>query len=268
MPEKDAFDNQFVAPPPGVLRFVIKYLPIGAYYSILLFVSGLSDQLRLAMEQASVSHYALAKQVGVPPSVLTRFMAGERGLSLATVDKLAEVLGLELVQTLSRVGRPQRRGRPGRRKEMELNRENVDWNRAASCLAKDAYENHFTSRRGLWYFGDLNVTCLYNNNPWEGDPGRRETETREFRRLIDAEGIEELAYEVYPEEGESAGYSYAMILDVDQERWGFLQDAVKKGLAMGEMLHPTQPVGDRKERYDRIIAQAREEMERLHLGHN
>jgi transcriptional regulator with XRE-family HTH domain len=48
----------------------------------------------------------LAAAASVAPSVLSRFLRGERSLSLATVDRLGPILGLK---------RPARPGGPGRR---------------------------------------------------------------------------------------------------------------------------------------------------------
>lgn len=59
----------------------------------------LSETLREAIRNSSLSVYRLAKASGVSPAVITRFLKGQRDLRLSTVEKLAEVLGLELVQT-------------------------------------------------------------------------------------------------------------------------------------------------------------------------
>ncbi len=56
-----------------------------------------SDQLRDALSKAD-SLYELAKEAEVDRSVLSRFMSGERTLTLTTVDKLAKVLKLRLVR--------------------------------------------------------------------------------------------------------------------------------------------------------------------------
>lgn len=69
-----------------------------------------SDQLR-AIIKARISPYAVATAAGVAPSVLTRFMNGERGLTTDTLDRLAEALGLKLVET--RRGRSAATTRPG-----------------------------------------------------------------------------------------------------------------------------------------------------------
>ncbi len=58
----------------------------------------LSESLREAIRNSPMSVYRLAKEAGVAPAVITRFLKGERDLRLATVEKIAEVLQLELVQ--------------------------------------------------------------------------------------------------------------------------------------------------------------------------
>jgi plasmid maintenance system antidote protein VapI len=55
-----------------------------------------TDQLKQAITASGLSVTALAKESGVPQPVLHRFMAGEQGLKLATVDKLAAYLKLKL----------------------------------------------------------------------------------------------------------------------------------------------------------------------------
>jgi hypothetical protein len=56
----------------------------------------ISTQLQAAIRNAGESVYAVSKGSGVPQSVLSRFVNGERGLSLESVDRLAEYLELEL----------------------------------------------------------------------------------------------------------------------------------------------------------------------------
>ena len=57
----------------------------------------LSEQLRRAIDDSGMSRYAICKAVGLPESNMSRFMAGRSGLSLATVDRISELLGLTLV---------------------------------------------------------------------------------------------------------------------------------------------------------------------------
>ncbi len=55
----------------------------------------ISDRLRAAIVAAGTV-YRVAKGSGVSQPVLWRFLRGERGLTLDTVDKLAEFLRLDL----------------------------------------------------------------------------------------------------------------------------------------------------------------------------
>ena len=54
----------------------------------------ISDQLRQAIADSGLTHYALGKAAGVAPAAIDRFVSGERSLRLDTVDKLCEALGL------------------------------------------------------------------------------------------------------------------------------------------------------------------------------
>jgi plasmid maintenance system antidote protein VapI len=56
----------------------------------------ISEQLRDRIATSRLSPYELAEASGVDRSVLSRFLAGKRSLTLDTVDKLAEVLKLRL----------------------------------------------------------------------------------------------------------------------------------------------------------------------------
>jgi transcriptional regulator with XRE-family HTH domain len=58
----------------------------------------ISDDLREAIKNSGQTCYALAKQAGVDPAALRKFVDGKRGLSLDTFDPLAEVLGMALVK--------------------------------------------------------------------------------------------------------------------------------------------------------------------------
>ena len=56
----------------------------------------ISDQLRRAIEDHPVSRYRISKDTGIDATVLSKFVRGERGVSLDTFDVLCEYLGLEL----------------------------------------------------------------------------------------------------------------------------------------------------------------------------
>ena len=57
-----------------------------------------SDVLRAAIDSADSSRYRIALDAEVDHASLSRFMNGTCGLSLDSVDRLAEVLGLELAK--------------------------------------------------------------------------------------------------------------------------------------------------------------------------
>ena len=57
----------------------------------------LSDQIRLAVEASGISQYRLSKEVRISKTSLSRFMRGERGLTLKALDRLADFLGLTIV---------------------------------------------------------------------------------------------------------------------------------------------------------------------------
>jgi hypothetical protein len=68
--------------------------------------NAMSYQLRRAIEaRTDLTVYALAQLADVVPPVISRFLAGERGLTLASADKIALALGLRLVPG------PKRRGK-------------------------------------------------------------------------------------------------------------------------------------------------------------
>ena len=58
----------------------------------------LSQQLRAAIEDSGETRYAIAKATGIDQSVLSRFVNGERGLSMNAIDILGGYLGLEIVR--------------------------------------------------------------------------------------------------------------------------------------------------------------------------
>ena len=74
----------------------------------------LSDQLRAAIDASGLSRYAICKAIGLDQSVLSRFMAGKSGLAVETIDRLGELLALELV-TKSRPAKGQGKVNHGKR---------------------------------------------------------------------------------------------------------------------------------------------------------
>ena len=60
-------------------------------------VTSLSEQLRERIAAAGSSVYELARDAGVDRSILSRFLAGKRTITLETADRLAAVLKLRLI---------------------------------------------------------------------------------------------------------------------------------------------------------------------------
>ena len=57
-----------------------------------------SQQLRAAIQNDGRSLYAIAVDSGLPRSQISRFMNGKRGLTSASLDKLIEVLEIDLTK--------------------------------------------------------------------------------------------------------------------------------------------------------------------------
>jgi len=58
----------------------------------------ISDQLRAAIDASGLSRYRICKELGIDQATMSRFMSGERGLTLKVIDRLGEFLGLTLTQ--------------------------------------------------------------------------------------------------------------------------------------------------------------------------
>lgn len=58
-----------------------------------------SDQIRHAVDNSEVSHYAICKKLGIKQPSFSRFMSHKAGLKLATLDKLAKEIGFEIKET-------------------------------------------------------------------------------------------------------------------------------------------------------------------------
>ena len=57
----------------------------------------LSDQMRHAIEASGMSRYAVCKEIGLSQSTMSRFMHGEGGLSIDMLDRIADVLKIDIV---------------------------------------------------------------------------------------------------------------------------------------------------------------------------
>lgn len=59
----------------------------------------LSDQLRTAIDDTDrhgMTRYRICQEIGLTESTMSRFMNGQCGLSLRTIDAIAELLELKL----------------------------------------------------------------------------------------------------------------------------------------------------------------------------
>ena len=65
------------------------------------------EQIRRMIEASGKTRYRIAKESGIAQSQLSRLMSGERGLSVETLQTLANYLQLEIVI------RPKRRRKDG-----------------------------------------------------------------------------------------------------------------------------------------------------------
>ncbi len=60
-------------------------------------IEPISDQLRRAIRESEKTAYRISKETGVAASILSRFLNGQMGISLDTIDKIGVCLGLRLV---------------------------------------------------------------------------------------------------------------------------------------------------------------------------
>ncbi len=110
----------------------------------------LSEQIRKSILNSGVSPYVLAKSAGISKSVLSRFLNSGSGLTLKSLDALAEVLGLQVVSTVQQTPRPQKRGRTAK-KEMQVitatRKPSSYWRDLAKYMAKQFCSRGHSSRR-------------------------------------------------------------------------------------------------------------------------
>ena len=57
----------------------------------------LSEQLRRLIEESDLSRYRICKEIGLTESAMSRFMSGERGLSMDVLDRVFALLKLRVI---------------------------------------------------------------------------------------------------------------------------------------------------------------------------
>jgi transcriptional regulator with XRE-family HTH domain len=179
----------------------------------------LSVQIREAIEASCVSRYMLAEQAGIAESVLSRFMSGKQGISSSTLDKIAEVLGLQVgvgVQEFRKSRKPGRRKKEEPQMQQARNWSQSDWDLLAQSEAKNAHEKNFPSRRGIYVVEGVGIV-YYDNNPFKlpREEDRREELISQFRAFLNRSKINEKAYAYYPPSGKSKDYTFAMVIQAD-----------------------------------------------------
>ena len=55
-----------------------------------------TDQLKRFIESSGESRYSISKRTGIDQAVLSRFMSGTGGMSLGSINKLMDAMGLEI----------------------------------------------------------------------------------------------------------------------------------------------------------------------------
>ena len=56
----------------------------------------MTDEVRRAIEEAGITRYRICKDAEISEAAMSRFMRGQRGLTLRTLDRLAAVLDLHV----------------------------------------------------------------------------------------------------------------------------------------------------------------------------
>lgn len=64
----------------------------------------MSNQVRQAIDNCGMTRYAIAKATGVSEGALSRFMSGDRDMTLRTLERIALLIGVSLT-----VKRPKRK---------------------------------------------------------------------------------------------------------------------------------------------------------------
>ena len=57
------------------------------------------ETVRTAIQSCSESQNAIAREAGIDKSLLSRFLKGERGLSIESLERLCKYLGLRFIAT-------------------------------------------------------------------------------------------------------------------------------------------------------------------------
>ena len=69
-----------------------------------------SEEIRDAINGSGKTHYKICQEIGLVQSAMSKFMTGRAGLSLAVIDRIADVLDLHVVA--GKPDNPTSKGKP------------------------------------------------------------------------------------------------------------------------------------------------------------
>lgn len=58
-----------------------------------------TEQIREVIRKSKCSRYSICKEIGIGQASMSRFMNDDAGLSMPTLDKLAELLNFKIAQS-------------------------------------------------------------------------------------------------------------------------------------------------------------------------
>ena len=80
----------------------------------------ITEEVTRAIETCGMTRYALAKESGVSQGELSRVVAGQRSMTLQTLDRLAPFIGVDIV--VKRPLRARKSGRHGKHSSRDAKR--------------------------------------------------------------------------------------------------------------------------------------------------
>ena len=72
-----------------------------------------SEEIRDAINQSGKTHYKICQEIGLVQSAMSKFMTGRAGLSLAVIDRIADLLDLHVVSGKPAGSKPRTKGPSG-----------------------------------------------------------------------------------------------------------------------------------------------------------
>jgi transcriptional regulator with XRE-family HTH domain len=187
----------------------------------------LAQAVREAIVRSGISRYALARQVKTSESVLSRFMSNKQGITLETMERLADVLGLDLVESSGKIRKEDAPMIACEDRQSMIDKASMDAfkaglseeDRTAYIHACIALEFNRESHRGIsaqltdGEEGDVEYVIHFNNHPY-ADKKKREHEIAEIKRWLKSNGMKVVGEAYYPLSGKDAKYTYSMIIEM------------------------------------------------------